>query len=285
VSTPIRLPPSTGTTGTQAAFQPNKPAAVAAEQPAPPPDGFSADARAPDAQLTGLDSARAPGQLVSDLKQVKDPAKLAAKLAGDLKVQLPQLTGLLNLTREQKASRLVEFLVPYASKLAELKQLNPLPQAQSATIEQQLLEPMKVAGLAHVVETTTGKSGVEIGRELLRAATAEEARTFTEGMKFDSPGRPEAAASRPTEPQLTAQPQLQLNRELRHEKTGEAPQGSKAKPRKGKLGKNMLFNVLHLMRDDAATLSEKEKLEAGIVTIALISLVIAVAVAITMAIY
>ena len=46
----------------------------------------------------------------------------------------------------------------------------------------------------------------------------------------------------------------------------------------------MLFNVLHLFRDDGVTLSEKEKLEAGIVTVGLISLAIAIAVAVTFAV-
>ncbi len=289
---PIRLPPtSTGTTGTTPAFQPNKPAATV-EPVAAPPDGFSAELGQPQAQLTGRDTVRAPGQLTSDLTQVKDPQKLAGKLAGDLKVHLPELVGLLNLTREQKASRLVEFLVPYAAKLAELKQTAPLEAAQQSKLEAKLLEPMKQAGLAQIVETTTGNSGEEIAKRMLAAPTPQAVRAMTEGLKFDAPdwsGRPEAAAmaaaqGKPLEPQLIAQPIVPREQRVDARPPGEEAEGRREKQRSSTLGKNMLFNVLHLFRDDAATLTEKEKLEAGIVTIALITLAIAIAVAVGFAV-
>lgn len=293
VAGPIRLPPTTGTTGITPAFQPTKPQTV--EPVAKAPDGFSANTgqqQTQQTQLTGRDAMRAPGQLTSDLTQVNDPAQLPEKLAGDLKVNLPELVALLNLTRQEKASRLVEFLVPYAAKLAELKAVVEVPAAQQAKLEAKMLEPMKAAGLAQVVETTTGKSGVEIAKQLLQAPTAQEARLMTQAMRFDAPnwaGQAAAGAAgiqgRPVEPQLVHQALIAPTRDQRVDAPppGEEEQGVREKTRSGVLGKNMLFNVLHLFRADGATLSEREKIEAGIVTIGLISLAIAIAVAVTFA--
>ena len=287
---PIRLPPSTGTTGTAPALQPTRAAPTAPVAKAP--DGFSSGQGPAQSQLTGFDSVRAPGQLASDLKSVSDPSKLPGKLAGDLKAHLPELVDLTSLTRQEKASRLVEFLVPYAAKFAELKVAVALPPEQQEKLEEKMLEPMNDAGLGQVVETTTGQTGVQIAQQLLQAPTAQQARAMTATMQFDAPnwtGRADAALGvqgRPVEPHLLAQPLIQPGREQRVDAKppGEEAQGQREKPRSGVLGKNMLFNVLHLFRADGQTLSEREKIEAGIVTIALISMAIAIAVAITFAV-
>lgn len=126
----IKLPPPVvaprGTTGTTPAHQP---AAAAGTAPATPADRFGSTSKLVT-QLTGRDAIRSPGQLSSNLKGVVDPEALPDRLSADLGIHLPELVSLLSLTRQQKASRLVAFLVPYAARLSELAAAVALPPAQ-----------------------------------------------------------------------------------------------------------------------------------------------------------
>ena len=290
IKIPSSTVPASGTTGTTPALQPTKSTGATGTSPALPSDRFAAGNKAV-AQLTGRDAVRTPGQLTSNLGKVVDPQELPDRLTSDLAVHLPELVSLLSLTRQQKATRLIEFLVPYAAKLAELAPEAALQQTARAQLEQKLLEPMANAGLEHVVELTTGKTGVDVARELLRSATADEARALTASMSFDAPtwaARPETAAASEVkrgEPTLMAQPALQPARE--HRSSGRAaPEEERALKDRGdkSLGKNMVWNVLHMFRDTSdAPADEKKQKELLMATGGIIVLVITVALVVVLA--
>lgn len=294
---PSALPPRTGTTGTSAAFQPGKPTGTTGTAPAAaPPDRFGSASKQAAVQLTGREEVRSPGQLSSDLKGILEAGELPGRLTADLAIHLPELIHLLSLTRQQKATRLMEFLVPYASKLSELAQANAsgataLPEAQRVKLEEQLLQPMREAGLEQVVELTTGKTGVEVAEQLLGAATPEEARALTETMKFDAPtwaSRPEAQAANEVkrgEPSLIAQPTIAPPREQRAGGKGEEEEAKK-KDRKDKvLGGNMVWNALHMFRggDGAEELDPAKQRELVLATGGIIVMVIVISAAVALA--
>lgn len=296
---PSALPPrpaSSGTTGTQSALQPNKPAPVnGPTAPQAPTDQFgkASTSAAATAQLTGRDGVRLPGQLASDLKKILDAGDLPGRLSADLAIHLPELISLLSLTRQEKATRLMEFLVPYAEKLATLAQQQTAEgKVPRAELEQQMLQPMREAGLEHVVETTTGQSGVEVAEQMLAAQTPEEARAVTENMKFDAPtwaSRPEAQAQNEVqrgEPALLAQNVVAAPQPRA---AGRAPELEEEQKKKDKgrdkvLGGNMVWNALHMFRgDDADALDPKKQKELLMATGGIIVMVVVVAVAITLA--
>ena len=235
-------------------------------------------------QLTGRDAVRTPGQLSSNLGGIVDAASLPDRLGSDLALNLSELISVLSLTRQQKATRLVEFLVPYAAKLAELTAAGAVPLGQRAQLEEKLLNPMSQAGLEQVVELTTGKSGIDIAKELLSSETAEQAQAFTENMKFDAPtwaSRPEVALANEVkrgEPTLVAQPTIQTARDPRAAGRGK-PEDELLKDRSDKvLGRNMVWNVLHMFgKVGEAPLDEKQKREMLLATGAIIVLVVTVA--------
>jgi hypothetical protein len=287
----IKLPPSvTGATGTTPALQPTKSTGVTGTTPALPADRFGSSHKLVT-QLTGRDAIRTPLQLTSNLEKIIDPEALAGRLNADLAINLPELISLLSLTRQQKATRLVEFLVPYAAKLSELSANALVPQAQRAQLEEKLLTPMTNAGLDQVVELTTGKTGVEVAKELLGAQSPEQALAMTERMSFDAPtwaSRPEAAMANEVkrgEPSLIAQPTIQPTRDARIGGRGDADEDPKPKDRSDKvLGKNMVWNVLHMFGDvgeDPVDL--KKQKEMLLATGGIIVLVITVALVITLA--
>lgn len=304
--TGIKLPPSvvsppkpssTGTTGTQSAFQPGKPQGTTGTQPAVKPQdlfGSASAATAAQAQLTGRDEVRPAGALASDLKGIADAEALPGRLAADLGIHLPELIHLLSLTRQQKATRLVEFLMPYAEKLADLAQRaaaasNPMPEAQREQLSEKLLAPMREAGLAQVVETKTGQTGVEVAEQLLNAKTPQEVRQLAEPMKFDAPqwaSRPEAQGANEVkrgEPPLIAQPNVAPPREQRRPEEEEAAK-KKDRGTDQKLGGNMVWNTLHFLRgDDAEELTPEKQKEMLMATGGIIVVFVVVAVAITLA--
>lgn len=295
----VSLPkPSTGTTGTQSAFQPGKPQAAAPAQAVQKPQdafGSAQTASAAQAQLSGRDEIRAPGQLASDLKGVVDAEQLPGRLEADLAVNLPELISLLSLTRQQKATRLVEFMLPYAEKLADLAQqaastAAPMPAEQREKVGEQLLQPMREAGLEQVVELTTGKTGVEVAEQLLSANTPQDVKQLTETMKFDAPqwaSRPEAQNANEVkrgEPSLIAQPTLAPPREQRGPGRAEEEEAATKDRKDKKLGSNMIWNTLHMFRGgDAEDLTPEKQKELVMATGAIVVMVVVVFVAVALA--
>lgn len=297
-TSPAFGPKKTGSTGTSPAFTPNKSTVVTGAEQLPG-DKF-ANASKAVTQLTGRDAVRTPGQL-SELGDIGNAEELPGRLNVELALHLPELVSLLSLTRQQKATRLVEFLVPYAIKLAELSTAAALAPGQRARLEEKLLTPMSTAGLEQVIELGSGKTGVEVARELLSAATPEDAKVFTQQMTFDAPtwaSRPETAAANEVkrgEPSLQAQPAAHASTQptiqpLREQNlagrfTPEEEQQQKDRGDR-KLGKNMVWNVLHMLRggeEGALPEEQKKQQELIIATGAILVLVITVALVIVLA--
>jgi len=142
-----------------------------------------------------------------------------------------------------------------------------------------------------VVELTTGKSGVEVARELLAASTPEEVRERTQNLSFDAPtwaSRPETAQANEVkrgDPSLIAQPTIQQARDPRATGRGELEDEPARKARSDKvLGRNMVWNVLHMfgdLGDDPADLKKQKELVLAtggiIVLVVTVGLVIALA--------
>lgn len=150
-------------------------------------DSFGATIEAPaPAALTGTQLTQSAARLASDLSGLLDAGKLPDQMQYDLSVQLSALMGAATLPREAKATRLMEFMTPYAEQLAKLSQKQPLTADQRKTIADQLLKHMNGAGLTRVVETTTQRTGAQVGFAMMSAHQPEDVRKTLEGMRFDS---------------------------------------------------------------------------------------------------
>ena len=150
-------------------------------------DTFGATVEAPaPAALTGTQLTQSAARLASNLSQVLDAGKLPEQMQYDLSVQLTALMGSATLPREAKATRVMEFMTPYAEHLAKLTQQQPLSGDQRKSVADQLLKHMNGAGLARVVETTTGRTGAQVGLAMMSVQHPPDVRKTLEGMRFDS---------------------------------------------------------------------------------------------------
>lgn len=180
------LRPQVSSTGTNTTVA-NKPLPTTPAPEAPPaateprqPDSFSPGTNNQSAPATGA----APATLTSKLDQVLDALGLANHLGYDLTSQSAALFGQA-LTRDQKATRLMEFLVPYAQRFAELKQGGLSPEKANEAVLK-MLQPMFAAGLTHIIETTTHRTGQDVAKSLLSASSPDEVSASMEGLRFDS---------------------------------------------------------------------------------------------------
>ena len=162
-------------------------------------------------------------QLMSDLSKLTSATEVPQRFGSDLTVAKPDLVEHPQLMREDKAQRLFDFAVPYVQKAAELK--------ATPEVMNQLVQQAQAQGFAEL--RTGDKDGVQALRELTKEP-AEKVADAAGTMKFDAPTWPQVP--RPIVPMAEAEKQ-------RNEKDDE--------PRsKGVLGRNTLWNVLHLFRDD-----------------------------------
>jgi hypothetical protein len=193
-----------------------------------------ADAPAPADQFKGttqsflaLAQGKAPpkmdAQLMSDLSKLTSAQEVPQRFGSDLTVAKPDLVEHPQLQREDKAQRLFDFAVPYVQKAAELK--------ATPEVMNQLVQTAQAQGFA---ELRTGeKDGVQALRELIKEPV-EKMTDVAGAMRFDAPTWPQVP--RAIVPMAEAEKQ-------RNERDDE--------PRsKGVLGRNTLWNVLHLFRDD-----------------------------------
>jgi len=148
-------------------------------------DTFGGVQPPPTAALTGSEVHPLASRMASNLEGV-GAMELVEQMHFDLSVQLPALMGSATLGREVKAARLMEFLTPYAERLATLTKTTPLTADQRSELANHLLKPMMTAGLGHVVELTTQKTGQQVAETMLGAERPEAVRGSLEGLRFDS---------------------------------------------------------------------------------------------------
>lgn len=294
------------------AYVPQDPAAKDAK-PAPP-DGKAADGKGrgkePEGHATTLDSAvnadafrtdvrsqpelaaaalagqpltTLANKLSSNLQTVIDALKLPAQMQLDLSVQMAALMGPAGSPREAKATRLMEFLVPYAERLATLEKGSPLTAQEKKQVIEQLLKTMANVGLAKVIELTTQRSGMQVAHALLNADAPEDVRKAMEGLKFDSTEAPHAAPANAREPaavssqQLNGQPQIQAT--LARARAEEV-KAEEAKKRRSKGGS--MWGALHQGRSDKGHHDDDQRWlpdDKALYAAAVVALIIAMTVA------
>jgi hypothetical protein len=206
--------------------------------------------------------AREARELTSDLKLLKSAKEIAGRFAADLVLANQALFGPPGLLRADKATRMFEFSVPYAQALLQLAQ----SQGDLKGAAKGLLAEAKKAGFGDLEQTPSGKNGLESLAALLKAGSPEEAARLANGLKFDAPIWPkdpvrQADKHAPADGQLQAvnqakgdplrvlppvmQPPVPIQR-----KVDEAERSRRDEGTHKRLGPMMLWNALHLLRDD-----------------------------------
>jgi hypothetical protein len=229
-----------------------------------------------------LGGGRAPvrdvGQLTGTPGALTDPRALPRAFGKDLLVQQQQLVDP-RLPPDENADRLVAFFAPYAERFVELtkgagleppvSRLSPEDQAKAL---KQFEKVLTEGGFGQLVDRGTGRDGVALGRALLESKTPDEVRAKLAELTVDAPGwrnpnNPNAA--------MTAAVAPARERTLQHEPPDEALARGRM-GRRGRLGSNMLWNALHLLREGAETDEEKEALNKLLLAAGLLLVFIAV---------
>lgn len=208
VAAPSVPAPSTAATGPKATTTQSAEAQAVPQVTLEPGrlDTFAVVQPVATAVLTGTQVLPLANRLASSLEGVVDGLVLPDQLNYDLSVQLPALMGSAVLDRDVKATRLMQFIVPYAERLATLAQSQPLTADQRRAVADQLVESMLKAGLRHVLETATGRSGLQVAQAMLAVETPDEARKVLNELSFTSTD-PTALVAGTTQPELTPSPQ------------------------------------------------------------------------------
>ena len=226
-------------------------------------DSFGATIEAPaPAALTGTQVTLSAARLASDLSGLLEAGKLPEQMQYDLSVQLTALMGAATLPREAKATRLMEFMAPYAEQLAKLAQKQPLTADQRKSVADQLLKHMNGAGLARVVETTTQRTGAQVGFAMMSAHQPEDVRKTLAGMRFDSndPSALIGAATPKTpgvpQPVPSQQPQIAASTKPKRSEDDEPDDSPRERARK----KNgALWGMLHKGRSEMGRIDDDDK--------------------------
>ncbi len=131
-------------------------------------DAYSGNAPAPaSAQLTG--EAMAPaGQLTSHVGTLLSAEAVVTQFVLDFAVQQSALFGAPTLRPEQKASRTLEFLSPYAEQLAGLEVPPEVRQHAASSLSVPVLQ---VGVLDHVVVEGSERTAKEVLAEMVHAET------------------------------------------------------------------------------------------------------------------
>ncbi len=213
--------------------------------------------------VEGKEPVRDAKELHSDLKLLKSAKEVAGRFAADLVLANSALLERAGLLRPDKATRLFEFSVPYAQALLQLAQSQPDLNAAAKA----LLAEAKKAGFGDLQQQPGNKTGLEALAGLLKAASPEELSRLANGLKFDAPvwpkdpvrqtdrhanadGQLQAVQTKPGEPQLmrpmppVMQPPAPIARKAEDERS-RRDDGTRKR-----LGPMMLWNALHLFRDD-----------------------------------
>ena len=243
------------------------------------------------ARLTGTPINPLASSLPSNLEAV-EAAQLPEVLQYDLAVQLPALMGSAVLGRDVKAARLMEFMVPYAERLATLGKSTPLEADQRKALAEQMLKPMMTAGLKHVTELTTGKSGLDLARTMLAAEQPEDVHGSIDGLRFDSTdpsslvgtaGAAPAAKAEPPPPPLSQQPVIAgATTQRSSDEAAEDEQDEEESRKRSKGSGGPLWGLLHKARSNLGRIDDDEKWvpdEKGLYAAGLVALIVSFAIA------
>ncbi len=240
-------------------------------------DGLGASLR--DALGGGATPVRDVKALLPNPKSL-DPNGLGQRFGSDLLLMKQQLVDE-RLPKAENAERLMEFFAAYAERFVELAHpdahvpntpvtaMRPEDQAKAL---KQFEKALTDNGFKELVDRTTGQDGLALGRTLLDSKSTDELKAKKKEFVLDGP-----AVRDPHNPNAATSIAISAAHErLIKEKKEEEEARTRRKGREGKLGSNMLWNVLHLMRDGAETPDEKEALNKLVLTAGLLLVFVAV---------
>jgi hypothetical protein len=206
-------------------------------------------------------------ELVGDLSRLSDVREVPERFLADLVLAREALMEHASLLRADKATRMFEFVVPYAKAVATMT-ADPALQAQ---VGEQLLAHAEKAGFKELVRQSDGADGLKVLKDLLGAASPQAIEHLAKELKFDAPvwpkdpirqteGRPpgtEAEHLQPVQQGKSGPPELlkPLPPVMQppvpvHTQRVEDPSASeKDHGTHKRLGPMMLWNALHQLRD------------------------------------
>lgn len=206
---------------------------------------------------------RAPKELSSDLSKLTKAKEVPERLTADALLLRGQLVDRQGLSREAKATRLVQFLLPYAQTAAELSRTPK--ELSDATAK--LLKAAEKLGYGDIERQPDGRPVLQLLKEAMTAKAPSEVVRQLGSQSFDAPNAAkDAGALAAAEQSQSAQPHLEpfrpppqvLQTPTPVKEPAERPEGIEGEGalddggRRGRLGPRMLWNVLHQFRDDGA---------------------------------
>jgi hypothetical protein len=224
------------------------------------------------------------GAPVRDVKALLPNAKsldakaLAQRFSADLTLLKPQLDDP-RLGKDENAERLMEFFGAYAEQFVQLAHppadlpVAPMRQEDQARQLKQFEKALTDGGFKELHDRATGRDGVAVGKALLDSKSVDELKEKQRGLALEG-----AVKKDPNNPNAATAIAVSAAHErlIKHQRDEELEQAHR-KGRKGKLGGNMVWNALHLLREGANTEDEKEALKKLVLTAGLLFLFVAVA--------
>jgi hypothetical protein len=259
------------TTGTNPAIQPSSTGATGA----PAPTNASGNAAVPgqpqpsdafggaQANLQGFEQGvappRSPDELTSDLSRLSSAKELAGRFGADLVLARGALLDHAALLREDKATRLFQFAVPYAQAAVGMSKS---PQ-ELKEVMADLLKQAEAAGFRDLHQQPGGKNGLAVLKDLLALKSPQEIEQHMARLKFDAPSWPKdiprpndarnakaaAAAATGRAPEGFAPVTGRYAPPIDEAENSQRSQNGERRTNKVLSGR-MLWNVLHLFRDD-----------------------------------
>lgn len=216
--------------------------------------------------------------LLPNPKSLTDGRTLGQRFGADLTLMKQQLVDE-RLPKDENAERLMEFFTAYAERFVELAHGTHLPDApvtklrpeDQAKALKQFEKALADGGFKALIDRNSGHNGVELGRALLDSKSVDELRQKTKEISLEGPAKKD-----PANPNAATSIAVSAAHERLLKQKKEEEELAHRRGRKGKLGSNMIWNALHLLRDGAETPEEKEALNKLILTAGLLLVFFAV---------
>lgn len=203
-----------------------------------------------------------------------DPKTLAQRFAADLTLMHGQVLDP-RVPPDAHADRLMGFFAAYAERFVEMTRdprpdapITKLPPQEEAKVLRQFEKALADHGFAALKDTATGRDGLVLAKSLLESKSVDELRQRTKELALEAPPRKD-----PTNPHAaTAIAVSAAHQRLLQKRKEEEDAEASRRGRRGRLGSNMLWNVLHLFRDGPSTPEETEAVKRLLVTAGLLLL-------------
>ena len=208
-----------------------------------------------------------------------DGKGLGQRFGSDLLLMKQQLVDG-RLPKAENADRLMEFFAAYAERFVELAHpdarmpnapvtaMRPEDQAKNL---RQFEKALTDGGFKELLDRNTGQDGLALGRTLLDSKSTDELKGKKKDFALDGP-----TVRDPQNPNAATSIAVSAAHERLIKEKKEEEAWARRRGREGKLGSNMLWNALHLLRDGAESPEEKEALNKLVLTAGLLLVFVAV---------